>query len=156
MFISDESCMVGLPGFPGPGRTAWRMIEQNSEDAWYHIRFRVCEGRRARHIKLMPADPSILAHLLSQRSPAHLIESIQVVTAPSMNGSSLDLMEKLRSLIVGYDQSGECVLLHTVASGAIYSSSPNGVTDARLLRDTRTIYEETTSTHSPVQECAEH
>ncbi|MNG32445.1 hypothetical protein D3C81_2334890 [compost metagenome] len=61
-------------------------------------------------------------------------------------------MEKLISLIAGYDQNGECVLLHKVDSGAIYSSSPDGLTDAALLSNTRTIYEDT---KQPVQECAE-
>lgn len=76
MFISDESCMVGLPGFPGPGRTAWRMIERDSEDLWYHVRFRIFDGARTRPKKLMPTDPSMLAHLLSQRSPEHTIEAV--------------------------------------------------------------------------------
>ena len=144
MFISDESCLVGLPGFPGPGRTAWRMVERDSEDLWYHVRFRICEGARARFKKLMPSDPSMLAHLLSQRSPEHIIEAVQVVTPPRMNGSSLERMEKLISAIVGYDKNGECVLLHKVDSGAIYSSSP-GVTDAGLLSDIRRIYDATTA-----------
>lgn len=156
MFISDESCLVGLPGFPGPGRTAWRMVERDSEDLWYHVRFRICEGARTGFKKLMSTDPSMLAHLLSQRSPEHTIEAVQVVTAPCMNGSSSDRMEKLISLIAGYDQNGECVLLHKVDSGAIYSSSPDGVTDAALLSDTRTVYEDTTGAHSPAQECSEH
>ncbi|MCE1003084.1 MULTISPECIES: hypothetical protein [Pseudomonas] len=145
MFISDESCLVGLPGFPGPGRTAWRMVERDSEDLWYHVRFRICEGDITRHKKLMPTDPSILAYLISQRSPDHSIEEVQVVTAPCMNGSSSDRMEKLISLMVGYDQNGECVLLHKVDSGAIYSSSSDGVTDAGLLTDIRVIYDVTTA-----------
>ncbi len=144
MFISDESCMVGLPGFPGLGRTAWRMIERNSEGLWYHVRFRISEGARSRFRKLMPTDPSMLAHLLSQRGPEHTIEAVQVVTSPCMNGSSLERMEKLISAIVGYDKDGECVLLHKVDSGAIYSSSP-GVTDAGLLSNIRMIYDATTA-----------
>lgn len=144
MFISDEACMVGLPGFPGPGRTAWRMVELNSEDFWYHVRFRICGGARARFKKLMPSDPSMLTHLLSQRSPEHKIEVVQVVTPPCMNGSSLERMEKLINAVVGYDGNGECVLLHKVDSGAIYSSSP-GVTDAGLLSNIRMIYDATTA-----------
>ena len=144
MFISDETCLVGLPGFPGPGRTAWRMIERDSEDFWYHVRFRICEGAGARFKKLMPSDPSMLTHLLSQRSPEHKIEVVQVVTSPCMNGSPLERMEKLISAIVGYDRTGECVLLHKVDSGAVYSSSP-GEIDAGLLRNTRTIYDAMTA-----------
>ena len=144
MFISDESCMVDLPGFPGLGRTAWRMVERDSEDFWYHVRFRICEGARARFKKLMPSDPSMLTLLLSQRSPEHKIEAVQVVTSPCMNGSSLERMEKLVSAIIGYDRNGECVLLHKVDSGEIYSSSP-GVTDAGLLRNIRMIYDATTA-----------
>lgn len=155
MFISDESCLVGFPGFPGPGRTAWRMVERESEELWYHVRLRVREGGRAWSKRCMPADTSVLAHLLSQQSPDQWIEEVQVVTAPYTNGSSSDRMEKLVNLVIGYDQTGECVLLHKVESGAIYSSSPEGVSDAKLLSDTRTIYEDTTSAHSPVQECAE-
>ena len=144
MFISDESCMVGLPGFPGPCRTAWRMIERDTEDFWYHVRFRICEGARPRFKKMMPSDPSMLTHLLSQQSPEHKIEVVQIVTPPCMNGSPLERMEKLISAIVGYDRSGECVLLHKVDSGAIYSSSP-GVIDACLLRNIRTIYDAMTA-----------
>jgi len=53
-------------------------------------------------------------------------------------------MEKLISVIVGYDRNGECVLLHKVDSGAIYSSSPS-VTDAGLLSNTRMIYDALTA-----------
>jgi hypothetical protein len=53
-------------------------------------------------------------------------------------------MEKLISVIVGYDRNGECVLLHKVDSGAIYSSSP-GVSDAGLLSNMRTIYDAMTA-----------
>ena len=144
MFISDRPCMVGLPGFLGPGRTAWRMIERDSEDIWYHVRFRILDGANARPKKLMPTDPSMLKHLLSQRSSEHRIEVVQIVTPPCMNGSSLERMEKLISAIVGYDGNGECVLLHKVDSGAIYSSSP-GMTDAGLLSNIRMIYDATTA-----------
>ena len=144
MFISDETCMVGLPGFPGPGRTAWRMVERDSEDFWYHVRFRICEGAEVRFKKMMPTDPSMLAHLISQRSREHTIEAVQVVTPACINGSSLERMEKLISVIVGYDRNGECVLLHKVDSGAIYSSSPS-VTDAGLLSNTRMIYDALTA-----------
>lgn len=155
MFISDESCQVGFPGFPGPGRTAWRMVERDSEDVWYHVRFRIREGARIRPKKLMPTDPSILAHLLSQQSPDHTIEEIQVVTAPHMNGSESDRMEKLVSLVIGYDPSGECVLLHKVASGAVYSSSRDSL-DAGKLTGIRTIYEDKKSAPSAFPEFAEH
>ncbi|WP_181381730.1 hypothetical protein [Pseudomonas prosekii] len=53
-------------------------------------------------------------------------------------------MEKLISVIVGYDRKGECVLLHKVDSGAIYSSSP-GEIDVGLLRNIRTIYDAMTA-----------
>lgn len=146
MFISDETCMVGFPDFPGPGRTAWRMVERDSENLWYHVRFRVCEGDRTRHMRHMPADAAVLAHVLSQQSPDQSIEEVQVVTAPCMNGSSSDRMERLVSLVVGYDQKGECVLLHKVASGVVYSTDPNSL-DAGSLTDIRTIYEDTKTTH---------
>jgi len=155
MFISDESCLVGFPGFPGPGRTAWRMVERDSEELWYHVRMRVREGGRSRSKKCMPADSAVLAYLLSQSSPDHSIEEVQVVTAPCMNGSSSDRMERLVSLVMGYDQAGECVLLHKVESGAVYSSASDCL-DAGSLTDTRTIYEDAKSAHTPVQECAEH
>lgn len=153
MFISDESCQIGFPGFPGPGRTAWRMIERDSEDVWYHVRFRVREGAGTRSKKLMPTDPSILAHLLSQRSPDHTVEEVQVVTAPHMNGSNSDRMEKLVSLVIGYDQRGECILLHKVASGAVYSSASDCL-DASSLTGIRTIYEDTKTAPSAVSDRA--
>lgn len=155
MFISDESCLVGFPGFPGPGRTAWRMVERDSEELWYHVRMRVREGSRSRSKKCMPADSSVLAHLLSQSSPDHSIEEVQVVTAPCMNGSSSDRMERLVSLVIGYDQRGECVLLHKVASGAVYSSARDSL-DAGTLTGIRTIYVDTKIADSAVQECSEH
>jgi hypothetical protein len=103
----------------------------------------------------MPADTAVLAHLLSQQSPDQSIEEVQIVTAPYMNGSSSDRMEKLISLVVGYDQKGECVLHHKVASGAVYSSNQDS-RDTGLLTSIRTIYEDTKTAHSAVPECAEH
>ena len=155
MFISDETCLVGFLGFAGPGRTAWRMVERDAEEPWYHIRLCVREGGRAWSKRCMPADTSILAHLLSQQSPDYSFEEVQVVTAPYMNGSSSDRMEKLVSLVIGYDQTGECVLLHKVASGAVYSSAPASL-DAGSLTGIRTIYEDTKTARSVVPECAEH
>lgn len=156
MFISHESCLVGLPGFPGPGRTAWRMVELESMHPWYHVTIRSIEGTKRSIKKLMPTDVSLLSELLALQSPTFLVDDVQVVTAPSLNGSTSVRMEKLVSLVVGYDQRGECVLLHKVHSGATYSSSPDGVSDAKLLSDTRTIYVDMKSTHSLTRECAEH
>lgn len=155
MFISHESCLVGLPGFPGPGRTAWRMVELESMNPWYYVSLRINEGARQRIKKLMPTDASLLSELLALQSPNFLVDDVQVVTAPSVNGGTSERMERLVSLVVGYDQNGECVLLHKVASGAVYSSAPNCL-EVGLLTNTRTIYEDTTSAHSPAQECAEH
>lgn len=151
MFISDESCLVGLPGFPGPGRAAWRMVERESMDPWYHVLLRVREGTRFRTKKLMPTDVSLLTDLLAQQSPTHLVEEVQVVTAPWINGSSSERMEKLVSLVIGYNQKGECVMLHKVASGAVYSSAQDGL-KVSSLTDTRTIYEDT---NQPIQEGAD-
>ncbi|CAJ0557566.1 unnamed protein product, partial [Mesorhabditis spiculigera] len=103
--------------------------------------------------KCMPADIAVLAHLLSQRSPDHTIEEVQIVTAPHMNGSASDRMERLVSLVIGYDQAGECVQLHKVASGAVYSSARDS-TDAGSLTGVRTIYEDTNTAPSAVSKSA--
>lgn len=153
MFISHESCLVGQPGFPGPGRTAWRMIERESMDPWYHVILRVTEGDRQRTKKLMPTDASLLSDLLVQQGPTFLVEEVQVVTAPQLNGSNSDRMEKLVSLVIGYDQRGECILLHKVASGAVYSSARDNL-DLGSLTGVRTIYEDTKTAPIAVSESA--
>lgn len=153
MFISHESCLVGQPGFPGPGRTAWRMIERESIDPWYHVTLRVTEGERHRTKKLMPTDASLLSDLLLQQGPTFLVEEVQVVTAPQLNGGNSDRMEKLLSLVIGYDQRGECILLHKVASGAVYSSA-RGSLDVGSLTGVRTIYADTEIAPSSVSESA--
>ena len=152
MFISHESYLVGLPGFPGPKRTAWRMMELETKHPWYHVTIRSTEGNKHSIKKLMPTDASLLSDLLALQSPTFLIDHVQVVTAPWLNGGSLERMEKLLSLVIGYDQNGECVMLHTVASGAVYSSTPD-CHDVSSLSNILTIYEYTKSAHSPVQEC---
>lgn len=155
MFISHESYLVGLAGFPGPGRTAWRMIELESMHPWYHVTIRLTEGTKRLTKKLMPTDASLLSELLALQSPTFFIDDVQVVTAPSVNGSPSERMEKLISLVVGHDKNGGCVLLHKVASGAVYNSAQDSL-DARSLTGIRTIYEDTRIDHSAVQECAEH
>lgn len=45
-------------------------------------------------------------------------------------------------------------MLQKVASGAVYSGAQSRL-DADSLTDTRTIYEDTNTTDSPGQECAE-
>lgn len=152
MFISHESCLVGLPGFPGLGRTAWRMVELESMHPWYHVSIRLTEGTKRRTKKLMPTDASLLSELLALQSPTFLVDDVQVVTAPRLNGGNSERMEKLVSLVIGYDQIGVCVLLHKVASGAVYSSAPD-CSDVGSLTNTRTIYEDTKQTS---QECTEH
>ena len=153
MFISHKSYLEGLPGFPGLGRIAWRMIERETVNPWYHVSLRfTVEGRQSTK-SLMPNDASLLSDLLALQSPTFLIDHVQVVTAPWLNGGSLERMEKLLSLVIGYDQNGECVMLHTVASGAVYSSIPDCL-DVSSLSNIQTIYEYTKSAHSPAQECA--
>lgn len=153
MFISHKSYLEGHPGFPGPGRTAWRMIERETVSPWYHVSLRFTEDGRQSTKSLMPNDASLLSDLLALQSPTFLIDHVQVVTAPWLNGGSLERMEKLLSLVIGYDQNGESVMLHTVASGMVYSSTPDCL-DVSSLSNIQTIYEYTKSAHSPAQECA--
>lgn len=154
MFISDESCSLGFPGLFGNGRAGWRMVERESLDPWYHVTLRLIAGNESHTKKLMPTDASSLSDLLALQSPTCLIGEVQVVTAPSLNGSPSECMEKLLRLIIGYDIRGECVMLHQVEGGKIYSSI-DGLTDAVLLRDSRIIYE-STDTQSHDQECVGH
>lgn len=155
MFISHESYREGRPGFPGPGRTAWRMVERESMDPWYHVIFRFTEGARQLTKRFMPTDASLLSDLLELEGPTSHVQEVQVITSPWVNGSLSERMEKLISLVIGYDQKGECVLLHKVASGAVYSSA-RGSLDAGSLTRIRTIYEDSKTAHSAVQEWAEH
>lgn len=152
MFISHESCLLDLPGFPGPGLAAWRMVERNSMDPWYHVLVRDHEGAQAYSRKKFPTDVSLLAGLLAQQSPTFVIEEVQVVTPPSMNGGKSERMEILINLVVGYDPNGEYVILHKVDSGTVYSSSSDTGIDAALLTHTRTIYEANQQAESPPQE----
>ena len=128
-------------------------MERESMDPWYHVRIRLTEDGRQSTKSLMPNDASLLSDLLALQSSTFLIDHVQVVTAPWLNGGSLERMEKLLSLVIGCDQNGERVMLHTVASGAVYSSSPDCL-DVSSLSNLQTIYEYTKNAHSPVQECA--
>jgi hypothetical protein len=129
------------------------MIERESIDPWYHVILRVTEGDGQRTKKLMPTDASLLSDLLVQQGPTFLVEEVQVVTSPQLNGSNSDRMEKLVSLVIGYDQRGECILLHKVAGGAVYSSA-RGSLDVGSLIGVRTIYEDTKTAPSAVSESA--
>ncbi|WP_177007714.1 hypothetical protein [Pseudomonas tolaasii] len=155
MFITHESYREGRPGFPGPGRIAWRMVELESMHPWYFVTIQLIEGTKRRSKKFMPTDAALLSDLLDLQNSTFLIDDVQVVTAPSVNRSSSERMEKLISLVVGYDQRGECVLLHEVASGVVYSSTRDDL-DAGSLTGIRTIYEDTKTAPSAVQEWAEH
>jgi hypothetical protein len=127
------------------------MIERESMDPWYHVILRFTEGARQLTKRFMPTDASLFSNLLELEGPTCLIEEVQVITSPWVNGGLSERMEKLISLVIGYDQKGECVLLHTVASGTVYSSSPDCL-DVSSLSNIQTIYEYTKSAHSPVQE----
>lgn len=150
MFISHEAYREGRPGFPGPGRIAWRMVERESMDPWYHVILRFTEGARQLTKRFMPTDASLLSNLLELEGPTCLIEEVQVITSPWVNGGLSERMEKLISLVIGYDQKGECVLLHTVASGTVYSSTSDCL-DVSSLSDIQTIYQDMKSAHSQVQ-----
>lgn len=117
---------------------------------WYHLTVLITEGTKHLTKKLMPTDTSLLSDLLALQSPTFLIDHVQVVTAPRLNGGSLERMEKLLNLVIGYDQNGQCVMLHTVASGMVYSSTPDCL-DVSSLSDIQTIYEDMKSAHSQVQ-----
>jgi hypothetical protein len=131
------------------------MVEFESMDPWYYVTVRFHEGSLQRTKKLMPTDVSMLSNLLTLQSQTCLVEEVQVVTTPRLNRGNSERMEKLISLVIGYDQNGECVMLHKVASEAVYSSAPDCL-DVGSLINTQTIYEDMKSAHSPAQECAEH
>jgi hypothetical protein len=151
MFISDESYSVRVPGLFGNGQSAWRMLERQSMDPWYQVVRRICEGSGHRIEKLIATSASVLAEILADSNKSNSVEVVQVITPPWMNATSLDRMEKLVDLIAGYDHRGECVLLHTVESGAVYSTSSDGAVNASLLTETRTIYKDTKPNASAVQ-----
>lgn len=155
MFITHESYREGRPGFPGPGRTAWRMVELESMHPWYVVTIQLIEGTKRRSKKFLPTDAALLSDLLDLQNPTFLVDDVQVVTAPSVNRSSSERMEKLVSLVVGYDQRGGSVLLHKVASGVVYSSARDGL-DAGSFTGIRTIYENTKTAPSTVPEFADH
>ncbi|MGY2163847.1 hypothetical protein HX799_13220 [Pseudomonas tolaasii] len=131
------------------------MVELESMHPWYFVTIQLIEGTKRRSKKFMPTDAALLSDLLDLQNSTFLIDDVQVVTAPSVNRSSSERMEKLISLVVGYDQRGECVLLHEVASGVVYSSTRDDL-DAGSLTGIRTIYEDTKTAPSAVQEWAEH
>lgn len=156
MFITHESDLDRRQGSRAPDYAAWRMVEFECLDPCYYVAVRFCEGSKHRTKKFMLADVSKLSDVLAAQDPTMSVVEVQVVTSPRLNGSNSERMEKLISLFVGYDQNGECVLsLHKVASGAVYSSVAD-ILDARSVIDTRLIYEDTKTAHSPAQECAEH
>jgi hypothetical protein len=155
MFITHEFYREGRPGFPGPGRIAWRMVELESMHPWYVVTIQLIEGTKRRSKKFMPTDAALLSDLLDLQNPTFLVDDVQVVTAPSVNRSPSERMEKLVSLVVGYDQRGGSVLLHKVASGVVYSSARDGL-DAGSLTGIRTIYEDTKTAPSAVPEFADH
>ena len=155
MFITHESYREGRAGFLGPGRIAWRMVELESMHPWYVVTIQLIEGTKRRSKKFMPTDVALLSDLLGLQNPTFLVDDVQVVTEPSVNGSTTKRMEKLVSLVVGYDQIGVRVFVHKVASGAVYSSEQDSL-DAGLLTGIRTIYEDTKTAPSVVPEFAEH
>ncbi|MHC8392648.1 hypothetical protein ACYZT8_03110 [Pseudomonas sp. LB3P93] len=156
MFITHEAYLDSEPDSLGPDRTAWRMVEFESVDPCYYVTVRFYEGIKHRTKKMMPANVSMLSDVLATQDPTLSVEEVQVVTSPRLNGSNSERMEKLISLFVGYDQNGEPVLLlHKVASGAVYSSAAD-ILDARSVIDIRMIYEDMQIAHPSAQECAEH
>lgn len=156
MFITHESYLDSEPDSLGPDRIAWRMVQFESVDPFYYVTVRFYEGSKHRTKKVMPANVSMLSDVLAAQDSTFSVEEVQVVTSPRLNGSNSVRMEKLISLFVGYDQNGKRVLLlHKVASGAVYSRAAD-ILDARSVIDTRMIYEDTKTAHSPDQECAEH
>jgi hypothetical protein len=131
------------------------MVELESMHPWYFVTIKLIEGNKRRSKKFMPTDAALLSDLLDLQSPTFLVDDVQVVTAPSVNKSPSERMEKLVSLVVGYDQRGECVLLHEVASGVVYSSARDSL-DLGSLTRIKTIYEDSKTAHSAVPEFADH
>jgi hypothetical protein len=131
------------------------MVERESTDPWYHVILRFTEGAGQLTKRFMPTDVSLLSDLLELEGPTCLVEEVQVITSPRVNGGLSERMDKLISLVIGYDQKGECVLLHKVTGGVVYSTGRDSL-DASSLTRTRTIYEGSKTAHSPPQECAEY
>ena len=151
MFISDESYSFRFPGLFEHGRSAWRMLERQSMDPWYQVVRKICEGSGYRIEKLISTSASVLVEILAD-SKTSSVEVVQVITPPWMNATSLDRMETLIELTAGYDHSGEYVLLHKVECGAVYSTSTDGTSDAILLTEVKTIYEDPKRNASMVPE----
>jgi hypothetical protein len=152
MFATDDDYLMGEPGFLGSGRSLYSMVERLTDQPWYQVlRGRYSDSTRITD-KWLVGDLSTLASVLGTDSPAYWVEEVRILSSPSMNKTSEDLMEKVVALFVGDDSNGEYVAIHKLENGKIYSDSRHGLVDPELLKNVVTLYDVNHSFAPPFQD----
>ena len=145
MFATDD----------GSGCSFHPLVERISDQAWYHVlRGRYKDSTRSTRLtyKWLVGNLSTLADVLGTDSPAYWVEEVQILSSPSMNKTSGDLMEKVVALFVGNDSNGENVAIYKLENGKIYSDSRHGLVDPELLKNVVTLYDVNHSFTPPFQD----
>ena len=155
MFATDDDYLMDEPGYIGSGRSLYSMVERLTDQPWYQLlRGRYKDSTRSTRLtyKWLVGNLSTLADVLGTDSPAYWVEEVQILSSPSMNKTSGNLMEKVVALFVGVDSNGENVAIYTLENGKIYSDSRHGLVDPELLKNVVTLYDVNHSFAPPFQD----
>ncbi|MBF8764250.1 hypothetical protein IR009_03325 [Pseudomonas putida] len=140
MFRTNATDIAGVPGMFGEGLAHWHGVSRALATHWYHVSVkRRMEGRLVSSEEMLNDEPR-LHELVSAQGDDLVIEDVQVITPARLNGTERWLMERLRSVSLGFDKNGCPVCLLEVESGEIYNDSHERELDHGSLRQLRELY----------------
>lgn len=140
MFCTQENQMAGFPGMFGDGLAHWHGVSRALKTHWYHVSVKRWEGERFVSVQEFVNDAVRLHQLLSLQDESFKVTEVQVVTPGWVNGGNSWRMERLQSLIMGFDTNEVPKCVFEVEGGATYHDSHDPDFDPGSLTVVRNLY----------------
>ncbi len=118
MFRTHRSMLISSPEH-STENAIWGCVEHCIQLPWLYITIRKRNGNETMALQIM--DPELFVELLEQDSDFSWVETVQLVSPPHMNGSSLWVMEELIQFSHVYHPEIGGSELYEVSSGRSYS-----------------------------------
>lgn len=119
MFRTHPSTSLG-PYTSGSDSFYWSCIEHNLALPWFYIALKNKASQTTTMLQIM--DPRVFSELSTQGDETNLIEYVQLVSPPYMNGSSTWKMEKLCGFSYGHSQDLGSFEIYELEHNKIYTT----------------------------------
>ncbi|TAL86009.1 MAG: hypothetical protein EPN62_13245 [Candidimonas sp.] len=140
MFYTYDEAEIPMGGWFEPGSRGWRYIEWIMNIPWFWVTIDLSNGKEISTDALMFYLPGDIANLIKQHANNLKAIDVQMVTPPSVNGTTKWAMEPLAEIVSGIVRETSCpVHVFKCVSGKSYIDRAE-VDAVPELKDRRIIF----------------